>query len=74
MTISAGVQQKHIPSKRYPHIVISMIDFLGDEVQIEQAPGWDKAVDLSNPENAILSISKEQAVALAKAILEFAGE
>lgn len=65
--------QCRISDKDFPQVVVTCVHFLGDEFQIEQGTGREPC-DLLNFSNDVVSISKEQAVALARTILHFAGE
>lgn len=57
---------------KYPTVSLTKVLFLDGEFQIEQCP---TGVNFDPHEvNDVISISGEQAVALASAILKFAGE
>lgn len=58
------------PKKRYPEFTVSCVHFLGDEIQIEQGDGPGE-IDLGlGSGNAIVSLSKEQALVLVATINE----
>lgn len=57
---------------KYPTVNLTKVLFLGGEFQIEQGP---RGVDFDqHGKNDVISVSGEQAVALANAILKFAEE
>lgn len=56
----------------YPQIVVTQLKWLCGEYQIEQGDSGE--VDLHDSENDVISISRDQAIKLAKQILEFEGE
>lgn len=58
------------PKGQYPEVAVSCVHFLNNEIQIEQ--GRDESpVDLTSFDNATVSVSKEQALLIAKAINEY---
>lgn len=57
----------------YPQVIVTQLKWLDGEYQIEQGRGSGD-VDLTNTNNDVISISRDQAIKLAKTILEFEGE
>lgn len=67
-------QQLRINDATFPQVVVSSLPFLNDEFQIEQGSVSGVETDMGYTgigKNDVISISRAQAVALAKAILEF---
>lgn len=67
-------QQLRINDTDFPQVVVTTVSFLDDEFQIEQGTERGVETDMGYTgigKNDVISISRSQAVALAKAILEF---
>lgn len=67
-------QQLRINDIRFPQVVVSTLPFLDDEFQIKQGTERGVETDMGYTglgKNDVISLSRTQAVALAKAILEF---
>lgn len=60
----------------YPQVVVTRVDFLDNEFQLEQAVTGTvaEALKTGEVEVDVISISKEQAIELAHKILKLAGE
>lgn len=66
-------KQLRIDSETHPQVIVTQLKWLDGEYQIEQGTG-SQEVNLSNINNDVVSISRDQAIQLAKTILEFEGE
>lgn len=64
--------QKRIDSEECPQVIVTQPRYLGGEYQIEQGTG-NAPVDLDDPCNDIVSISREQAIEIAKFTLSNEG-
>lgn len=58
----------------YPQVIVTQLKWLNGEYQIEQGKNFPEEVDLHDFSNDVISISRDQAIKLAEAILEFEGE
>lgn len=68
-------EQELVAESTYPEVLITRVDFLNNEFQLEQArAGISVAEAYKTGEVDVLSISKEQAIELAHKILKLAGE
>lgn len=67
-------KQLRINSESHPQVIVTKIKCLDGEYQIEQGTDQKGEVDLSDRRNDVVSITREQAIKLAKTILEFEGE
>lgn len=63
------VSSERFDHRNYPQVHVAVVHFLGDEVQIEQGTAHGVDVDLKASDNAVISMSKEQALAVARKLI-----